>query len=110
MEGRDHAKAISGCAAIATAFVGMAVVANAADLPVAPAPAYKAAAIVAPIFSWTGFYLGGNLGAGWQNGTVTDSVHGFNWGTNNNATFVGGGQIGAKLSIWQLRCRRRGRL
>jgi outer membrane immunogenic protein len=81
-------------AAITTLFVGMSVAAKAADLPVAPEPAYKAPVIVAPAFSWTGFYLGGNLGAGWQNGNVTDSFFGVNWNANNNATFVGGGQAG----------------
>jgi outer membrane immunogenic protein len=81
-------------AATTAFFVGMSVAANAADLPMAPAPAYKAPAVVAPIFSWTGFYLGGNLGAGWQNGNVTDNFFGVNWNTNNNATFAGGGQVG----------------
>jgi outer membrane immunogenic protein len=80
--------------AIATVLMAMSVAANAADLPVAPAPAYKAPAVIAPIFSWTGFYLGGNLGVGWQNGTVTDSLFGVNWNANNNGTFVGGGQAG----------------
>ena len=36
-------------AAISTLFVGMSVAAKAADLPVAPEPAYKAPAIVAPV-------------------------------------------------------------
>ena len=80
-------------AAITAFFVGMSVAAKAADLPVAPAPAYKAPAMMAPIFSWTGFYLGGNLGIGWQNGNVTDNFFGVNWNANNNATSVGGGQV-----------------
>jgi outer membrane immunogenic protein len=86
-------------AAITTFLVGIGAAANAADLPVAPAPAYKAPAIVAPMFSWTGFYLGGNLGAGWQNGTLTDSFGLFNFNANNNATFVGGGQVGANYQF-----------
>ena len=86
-------------AAITTLFVGMSVAAKAADLPVAPAPAYKAPAMMAPIFSWTGFYLGGNLGIGWQNGNVTDSRFGVNWSANNNATFVGGGQVGVNYQF-----------
>ena len=40
-------------AAITALFVGMSVAAKAADLPVAPEPAYKALVIVAPAFSWT---------------------------------------------------------
>lgn len=86
-------------AAITTLFVGMSVTAKAADLPVAPAPAYKAPVVVAPTFSWTGFYLGGNVGAGWQNGTLADSFGLFNFNTNNNATFVGGGQVGANYQF-----------
>lgn len=86
-------------AAIAALSVGMSVAAKAADLPVAPAPAYKAPVMVPPAFSWTGFYLGGNLGAGWQNGTLTDSFGLFNFNSNNNATFVGGGQVGANYEF-----------
>jgi outer membrane immunogenic protein len=86
-------------AAITTLFVGMSVAAKAADLPVAPAPAYKAPVVVAPTFSWTGFYLGGNVGAGWQNGTLADSFGLFNFNANNNATFVGGGQVGANYQF-----------
>src|SRR5204863_4743847 len=37
-------------------------IASAADLPVrAPAPA----AVVAPVYSWTGFYIGGHVGGLW---------------------------------------------
>src|SRR3954467_1809136 len=41
--------------------------ANAADLPVpAPAPAYKAPAVIVPsTYNWSGFYIGGNVGYGW---------------------------------------------
>ena len=41
----------------------------AADLPAKPY--YKAPPTVAPSFSWTGFYIGGNVGGGWEN-TETD--------------------------------------
>lgn len=44
--------------AIATALGGYA---NAADL----APVYKAPPAAAKPFSWTGFYVGGNIGGGW---------------------------------------------
>src|SRR6266851_5024312 len=80
--------------------VGTSVAANAADLPPAPAPAYKAPAVVAPPpFSWTGFYVGGNLGAGWSQGNVTDSAFGLSYSTGNNVSFIGGGQVGANYQI-----------
>lgn len=71
--------------------LGISVVANAADLPV---PAPLVAAPPPPPYNWTGFYLGANLGAGWHNGDLTDSLFGVNWSANNSATFVGGGQVG----------------
>jgi outer membrane immunogenic protein len=74
----------------------------AADLPPAPAPMPRAPAAYIPApppFSWTGFYIGGNLGVGFNHGTITDSFNGFNWGLNNSATFVGGGQVGANYQF-----------
>jgi outer membrane immunogenic protein len=72
--------------------------ANAADLAV---PAYKAS-VMAPAFSWTGWYIGGNIGAGW--GENADAVAtpgpGVNFGagpTSANSTpggVIGGGQVG----------------
>ena len=47
----------------AAALISMTSLGYAADLPsraLAPAPVY-----VAPAFTWTGFYLGGNVGAAW---------------------------------------------
>lgn len=52
-------------------------VANAADIR-APAPAVKAPAFVPPpIFTWTGFYIGGNIGYGWSDGSGTKTNTGF---------------------------------
>ena len=39
--------------------------ASAADLGRAPAPVYTKAPLAVP-FSWTGFYIGPNIGAGYQ--------------------------------------------
>jgi opacity protein-like surface antigen len=74
---------------VALAFM-MAAEARAADLPVGPAPA----PIYAPMFfSWTGFYVGGNIGGVFGQGTLTDSLTGFTAGANQNG-FAGGAQIG----------------
>jgi len=55
-----HKLAIAGTAAIgALAFAGAAL---AADLP---ARTYTKAPMMSPVFSWTGFYVGGHVGAGW---------------------------------------------
>ncbi len=75
----------------------------AADLPPAPSPPpprAPAAYIPAPVFSWTGFYIGGNLGFGWNQGGVNDTLFGLNYGNpSGNGVFIGGGQIGANYQI-----------
>jgi outer membrane immunogenic protein len=66
--------------------------ANAADLPV------YTKAPKAPVYNWTGFYIGAEGGAGWGNAQQTDGI-GFNSGTYQpNGAFVGG-TIGYN---WQL--------
>ncbi|MBU6458706.1 MAG: outer membrane beta-barrel protein [Bradyrhizobium sp.] len=69
---------------------------SAADLSMAT----KAPAYVAPVWSWTGFYIGGHVGAGWgtTESTIT-SITGlgptnFALEQNNRSGVLGGGQIG----------------
>ena len=69
----------------------------AADLPVYKAPA----ATYAPAFSWTGFYLGANLGYGWGKASGTSTIAGNIFGANgvfpgssNLNGINGGGQAG----------------
>jgi outer membrane immunogenic protein len=93
-----------GMLAIAASLVAgglVAAPARAADLP-APAPSYYPPAYAPALYDWTGFYIGGHLGAGLladsdtQNGASTAAVV-----TNlpsaidiSQAGFVGGGQVG----------------
>ena len=73
----------------------------AADLPMpAPPPRAPAAYVpIAPPFTWSGIYVGGNLGAAWNRGTVSDALGtGFTL-PSNNAVFTGGGQIGANYQF-----------
>lgn len=77
----------------------------AADLPVrapAPAPIYSA-----PIFTWSGFYVGLNAGASWQNtrwtnvgavGPVSDRGPGDAFSSKNSG-FIGGAHAGYN---WQI--------
>ena len=73
----------------------------AADLPMpAPPPRAPAAFIPPPPpFSWTGIYIGGNAGAAWNRGTVSDAFGNSFTLPSNNAVFMGGGQVGGN---WQV--------
>jgi outer membrane immunogenic protein len=93
--------------------IGLAAVASiaatgalAADLPMRAAPYTKAPVYVEPVFNWTGFYIGGNLGYSWGRSSDTSTI------TNGAGTvlftsagktdldgIVGGGQIGYN---WQM--------
>jgi len=71
--------------------------AGAADMrlkapPAAPPPP--------PPFSWSGFYIGGNLGGAWAHTGVSDTLffQNFNNG-NNNGAFIGGGQLGFNYQV-----------
>lgn len=82
--------------------------AMAADLPARPAPMPVKAAVVAPLpYSWTGCYVGGHVGAGWDHTTFTDPGNTLIFGTgqviapaggaigvNGGAGFLGGVQAG----------------
>ncbi len=65
--------------------------ASAADM----APAYSKAPMVAPVvYSWTGCYLGVNIGGGWQKNSAYDPFLLGYAGGETASGVVGGGQIG----------------
>ncbi len=64
--------------------------------PVQPAP-------VSPVYNWTGFYLGGNVGYGWSHRDFTNTItatlgdiqrSGSNSGNDDGRGWLGGGQVG----------------
>src|SRR5215831_21294566 len=85
---RTFALALLGTVAIAAVSSDIA---SAADLPPRPPPA-PPPVVVAPLFTWTGFYIGGNIGGAWLQGDLTtDDGTTF---SRSNAQFIGGGQLG----------------
>ena len=81
------------------ALFGFAGAASAADLPARAAPPVAPIIAAAPIFTWTGFYVGVNAGYGWlNNDRIYDPIFGFT-SDDNNGGFVGGGQVGYNYQI-----------
>ena len=78
----------------AIALGAMAVAATAADMP-ARGPAVSPAPYVAPVFTWTGFYLGVNAGAAWHG---NDNCPGFYDYTSST------GVIGNRVSAFAPAC------
>jgi outer membrane immunogenic protein len=91
-------------AGVAGAAVIAGIPANAADL--GTRPTYQAPPVVAPIpvFSWTGCYIGGHIGGGWERKKFSDPNGAFFTPPGeaiqvNASGFLGGGQLGCD---WQL--------
>ncbi len=76
-------------------FVSAGSAALAADLPMAaaPPPMYVKAP-VAPLYNWSGFYIGGNLGYGFGGVSASDTA-GSTFSSTTQQSFLGGGQVGA---------------
>jgi outer membrane immunogenic protein len=82
-------KVVSRAITTLLTFLVTSLTASAADMPVkAPSPPPPP-----PPFSWNGFYIGGELGGAFANGTVTDSLFGLSVSTNHDG-FLGGGVVG----------------
>jgi len=88
----NHFRA-SACAALLA--IAAAVPADAADLGRMPT---KAPPLVAPPVTWTGCYVGANVGGGWADKHYFDPLAGdplaFDLGSHTASGIVGGGQIG----------------
>jgi outer membrane immunogenic protein len=97
----------------AIALGAMAVTASAADMPVR-GPAMAPAPYVAPIFTWTGFYVGVNAGAAWHGNDNCPGLYDYNYSTlqishrvtafgpacnSDDTAFTGGVQAGFN---WQM--------
>jgi outer membrane immunogenic protein len=90
--------------------VGAPIAAYAADLPpAAPPPMAPAYVPAPPPFTWTGIYVGGNIGWGWTSVNLTDTGPGpfgqvFPIGTQqsfNQNGFLGGAQVGVNWQFQQ---------
>jgi len=79
----------------AVALLAASSAAFAADLG-RPAPA--PAPIIMPVYNWTGFYIGANVGGAWASGTLTDNLTGASF-TGNHSGVIGGGTAGYN---WQV--------
>ena len=80
--------------------LAMSMAARAADVTARPAP--YAPPPPPPVYapSWTGFYIGANIGGAWANRDVRDPFLGVNFNNgNSNGAFIGGGQLGYN---WQV--------
>lgn len=95
-------------ALVTATLAGLASSAIAADLGArAPAP-YQAPPTPPPVFSWTGCYVGANIGGGWASNSSNDvagavtGVAGADLGSHTASGFIGGGQIGCdyQAGVW----------
>jgi outer membrane immunogenic protein len=88
MEGGMKKLLLLTTAAVATLAISSS--GRAADMPLkAPAPA----PMIAP-FSWSGFYLGGNIGGAWAHRNVTEDRFGLTFNQSSDGVLIGGGQVG----------------
>src|ERR1700740_1614666 len=71
--------------------------AGAADMAVKAAPP----PLLPPVFSWTGVYIGANIGGAWAHDGLHDTLFLSNFNNASNGVFIGGGQIGGNYQIGQ---------
>jgi outer membrane immunogenic protein len=94
-----NSRAFVGGIALAAGTVVCVCVAQAADIPPRRVPPPVAPVVYAPpVYNWSGFYIGGNLGAGFSHSSWSDPFIGAH-DTFNKTGFIGGGQVGVN---WQI--------
>ena len=76
------------------AFAGPSIAADLAR----PAPVYIPPPVVVPVFTWTGCYVGGNVGGIWAKNDWNDTVFG-DFGTNTASGALGGLQAGCNYQV-----------
>ncbi len=92
-------RAIAGGFTLAAGTVACLCSAQAADLPMRPAPAPVApVAYAPPVYNWSGFYIGGHIGGGFENSKWTDPFTGAD-DTFNHSGFLGGAQVGVNTQF-----------
>ncbi len=91
-------RALSTIAFAASAVLAGATAASAADLYAPPPPADPIYS-PAPVFSWTGLYLGAQGGYGWGSAEATHGNGVASAADTNPAGWFGGGQIGANYQF-----------
>jgi outer membrane immunogenic protein len=87
------------CASSLVLSIGVASAALAADLP-APTLSPIYVPTLPPVYNWTGFYIGGNLGGGLSTSSFSDPLGNVFAESNGGGTFLGGGQIGINYQFW----------
>src|SRR5882757_4022268 len=76
---------------VALVALGATVPALAADLGARPVYNRPAPVYAAPIYNWTGFYIGGHIGGAFNS---NNNFNGLVTGNNDNGRFLGGVQAG----------------
>jgi outer membrane immunogenic protein len=87
--------AFAGGLGLAAAVASWSGTATAADLPFARTPVAPVASAPAAIYTWTGLYIGGQIGGGAGRSSWSDPFTGGSNTFMSGAGFLGGGQIGA---------------
>lgn len=87
---------LSSVAALGLVAAGAA---SAADLPSRKGPVV--APVYAPVFTWTGFYVGANAGYGWGNVNAGTVFNNRTVNIDDLDGFVGGGQVGYNYQMGQ---------